>query len=111
MAVQLRRWRLHRRQLARRAQRREPRAEPRRHMRPRRAYAYAQPARSRFGSTSSAIALGRLVAVAVRVDAIDKDALDELVEVVGGACMVKGRRTGGFGGGWLEHLRQWLGAQ
>ena len=26
-------------------------------------------------------------------------------------CVVKGGGIGGFGGGWLEHLRQWLGAQ
>eukprot|EP00964_Phaeocystis_antarctica_P109281 scaffold73758_cov52-Phaeocystis_antarctica.AAC.2 len=25
--------------------------------------------------------------------------------------MVKGGDIGGFGGGWLEHPRQWLGAQ
>ena len=25
--------------------------------------------------------------------------------------MVKGGEIGGFGGGWLEHPRQWLGAQ
>eukprot|EP00964_Phaeocystis_antarctica_P144552 scaffold110362_cov63-Phaeocystis_antarctica.AAC.1 len=28
-----------------------------------------------------------------------------------GACMVKGGEIGGFGGGWLEHPRRWLGAQ
>ena len=28
-----------------------------------------------------------------------------------GAYMVKGGSIGGFGGGWLEHLRQWLCTQ
>ena len=27
------------------------------------------------------------------------------------ACMVKGGEIGDFGGGWLEHPRQWLGTQ
>jgi hypothetical protein len=65
-------------------------------MRPRRPHADARRPRSRFGSTRRAAALGRLVAVAVRIDATDKDALDELVEAVGGACMVKSSRMGGF---------------
>ena len=28
-----------------------------------------------------------------------------------GAYTVKGGEIGGFGGGWLEHPRQWLGGQ
>ena len=28
-----------------------------------------------------------------------------------GTYMVKGGEIGGFGGGWLEHPRQWLGTQ
>ena len=30
---------------------------------------------------------------------------------LGRTCTVKGGEIGSFGGGWLEHSRQWLGAQ
>ena len=42
---------------------------------------------------------------------LDGSALQFLSHHEWSTCMAKGDKIGGFGGGWLEHPRQWLGAQ